>query len=135
MTLTPTELHETLDERGLLEHAQGPATYGLKVDTPDTVDDVTAAFIEVCGHSPKGGVCEQIAQADRTAYVGASNYAYDRLEDHAEGIVRQATFLQAFELTNVIGVWPAEQPFEAEFNRAQMLALKGWRVWCDGDLI
>jgi hypothetical protein len=132
---TATEMHEQLDRRGLLDHAQGPATYGLEVTVPDDPDAVAAAFVPVTGHEPPADIADQLAAADNCAYVGASLNAYERLEDHVIGTDRRATFVKAFDIERVIGVWPTETPFEDEFTRAQLLAATGWRVWTDGELL
>lgn len=136
MTLSPTGVHETLDERGLLEMAHGSGTYALKCYVPATADAVEAAFADVVDATPPAHVVERLADAERVAYVGASGDVYDRLQDHADGDVRQATFLQAFEPVDIVGVWPTPTPFEAEFNRARLLSdAKDWTCWTDGEVV
>ena len=129
--MTPTAITETLDTRGLLDDARGPGTYALRVETPDTVKSVARAFLEVGDACPPDGALERLTN-DRVAYVGASTDVYTRLMDHAEGKVRQATFLEAFNPVGVVGVWPESDPFDAEYNRAVELSRQGWTVWCDG---
>lgn len=134
MTLTATAVHETLDERGLLDDAHGPGTYALRVTTPATADAVADAFREVSEVVPNDATLDRLT-ADRVAYVGASANVYSRLTEHASGDVRRATFLEAFEAVDVVDVWANPSPFESEFNRARTLSEKGWTVWTDGEVL
>jgi len=134
VTLTPTAVHETLDQRGLLADAHGPGCYALRVRTPHAADAVAHAFREHSKVVPEGKVLDRLT-ADDVAYVGASGNVYDRLQDHAEGDVRQTLFLRCFELVDVIDVWPSETPFESEYNRAAALSRDGFTVWSDGEVL
>ena len=132
--MNPTDLHQTLDDRGLLDAAHTGGTYALRVKTPDSVERVARAFLKVSDGTPPEHVIERLT-ADRVAYVGASKDVYSRLQDHAEAEVRQATFLRAFDPVEVVGVWPADEPFDAEYNRACALSNEGWCVWMDGEVL
>lgn len=134
VTLSPTDVHERLDRRGLLDAARGPGTYALQVKTPDDTDAVAAAFEGVSDVSPPEPTLSRLT-ADAVCYVGASGHVYDRLQDHAEGAVRQALFLSAFAPVSVVGVWPADNPFAEEYNRAVALSRDGWTCWQDGEVI
>lgn len=134
MTLTPNALHGRLDDRGLLDDAHGSGTYALEVETPDTVEGVARAFLKVADGTPTDHVCDRLT-AQRVAYVGASKDVYSRLQDHAEAEVRQATFLEAFDAVDVVGVWPTDTPFQAEFNRAAALSREGWVAYTDGEVL
>ena len=134
MTLSPVAVHETLDERGLLNQSQGPGTYALRVETPATAPGVANAFRLVVDVTPPDHVLDRLT-ADRVAYVGASGNVYDRLQDHADGDVRKALFLEAFDVIDVVGVWPSANPFESEFNRARLLSDQNWVVWSDGEVV
>jgi hypothetical protein len=135
MTLTPTAVHETLDERGLLDDAHRPGCYGLRVRTPSLTDEVAQSFREHSDVTPPEKIMDRLASAGRVAYVGASGNVYDRLQDHARGDVRKALFLRCFPPVDVVGVWPSEAPFESEFNRARALSEENWTVWTDGELL
>lgn len=135
MTLSPVAMHETLDERGLLDDAHGPGCYGLRVRTPNTKERVVTAFTEHVDVAPGREVCGKLAAADRVAYVGASGDVYDRLQDHADGDVRQALFLRCFDVVDIVDVWPSATPFESEYNRAAALSREGWTVWSDGEVL
>lgn len=135
MTLSPVAVHETLDERGLLEQSTGSGTYALQVHTPATPDNVARAFLEHVEGTPPSSQLERLAFAERVCYVGASGNVYDRLQDHADGEVRKALFLECFPPVDVVGVWPSDAPFESEFNRARMLSDQGYCVWSDGEVI
>ena len=134
MTLTQTTVNQILDDRGLLDDAHGKGTYALRVETPNDVESVARAFLSVSDATPLDGFMERLT-ADRVAYVGASIDVYSRLMDHADGQVRKATFLQAFDAVDVIDVWPTERgkdPFEQEYNRASELSRQGWVAYTDG---
>ena len=136
MTLTQSTVNQILDERGLLDSAHGKGCYALRVNTPNDVESVARSFLSVSDVTPLDGFMERLT-ADRVAYVGASIDVYSRLMDHADGQVRKATFLQAFDAVDVINVWPTERgkdPFEQEYNRASELSRQGWVVWSDGSL-
>ena len=134
MTLIQSTVNQTLDERGLLDAAHGKGCYGLRVETPNDVESVARAFLSVSDITPPDAYLDRLT-ADRVAYVGASIDVYSRVMDHADGHVRKATFLQAFDAVDVIDVWPTERgkdPFEQEYNRASELSRQGWVVWTDG---
>ena len=134
MTLTPTAVHETLDQRGLLEDSRKPGVYALRVRTPHAADAMAHAFREESEVVPADKTLSRLTAED-VAYVGASGNVYDRLQDHAEGDVRQTLFLRCFELVDVIDVWPSETPFESEYNRAAALSRDGFTVWSDGEVL
>ena len=137
MTLTQSTVNQILDDRRLLDSAHGKGCYGLRVDTPNDVENVARAFLSVSDVTPPDDYLDQLT-ADRVAYVGASIDVYSRLMDHADGQVRKATFLEAFDAVDVIDVWPTERgkdPFEQEYNRASELSRSGWVVWTDGELL
>ena len=137
MTLTQSTVNQTLDDRGLLDAAHGKGCYALRVNTPNDVESVARSFLSVSDVTPLDGFMERLT-ADRVAYVGASIDVYSRLMDHADGQVRKATLLQAFDAVDVIDVWPTERgkdPFEQEYNRASELSRQGWVVWTDGELL
>ena len=137
MTLTQSTVNQTLDERGLLDAAHGKGCYALRVETPNDVESVARAFLSVSDVTPLDEFMERLT-ADRVAYVGASIDVYSRLMDHADGQVRKATFLQAFDAVDVIDVWPTERgkdPFEQEYNRASELSRLGWVAYTDGKIL
>jgi hypothetical protein len=133
--LTETTLTERLDERGLLDAARGPGMYALAVMVPDTRAVVTGNWDATHDVRPPDDALDRLAAADRVAYVGASSDVYHRLCEHVGGSTRQTAFLAAFDLEHVIDVWPHDDPFTAEYNRALRLERDGWRVWCDGDVL
>ncbi|AGM11112.1 hypothetical protein M196_gp18 [Halorubrum tailed virus 4] len=132
--MTPTTMHETLDTQGLLDTSHNAGTYALEVTTPSDTEGVARAFREVSEAVPPDEVLDRLTAA-RVAYVGASGDVYGRLMDHAEGAVRKALFLRAFDVTGVVGVWPESDPFQHEYNRAVSLSNEGWTVWTDGEVI
>jgi len=134
MTLTPSQLHERLDTRGLLDTSKGPGTYALQVNTPDDLEAVAQAFANVSDVVPEEKTLARLT-SDHVAYVGASNNVYDRLMDHADGEVRQTLFLRAFKPVDLVGVWALPEPFTAEYNRSVWLSQRGWTVWQDGRIV
>jgi len=133
--MKPADVHESLDQRGLLEDSRGPGTYALQVETPDTSGNVAQAFREYCEELPPSEHMAQLADASSVCYVGASGQVYSRLEDHTEGVVRQSLFLRAFEPVSLVGVWPSDTAFQDEYNRAVALSRDGWTCWTDGEVL
>jgi len=131
-SLTPTQVHGRLDAAGLLDDAQRPGTYALQVKTPDDVETLARQWRTHVDAALADESTEQLT-ADCVCYVGASQHVYDRLQDHAAGDVRQATFLSVFPPVDVVGVWPSDTPFRDEVNRAVALS-DDWTVWCDGEV-
>ena len=135
MTLSPTQAHQRLDTLGVLDDAHGAGTYALTVAVPDAVDAVQRRWLDAIDAPLPDAYAEQLAAADRTLYVGRSGDVYARIMDHARGDVRRASFLRAFELVDVAGVWPDDQNTGvAERDRARALAGDGVVVWTDGEL-
>ena len=132
--MTPSKFNERLDTRGLLDTAAGPGTYALQVETPDDLDAVAQAFAQVSDAVPEEKTLDRLT-SDHVAYVGASNNVYERLMDHAEGKVRQALLLRAFDVTDLVGVWADPEPLTAEYNRAVWVSQRGWTVWTDGTVV
>ena len=137
MTLTQSTVNQILDDRGLLDDAHSKGCYGLRVETPNDVESIARAFLSVSDVTPPDAYLDRLT-ADRVAYVGASIDVYSRLMDHADGQVRKAMFLQAFDAVDVVDVWPTERgkdPFEQEYNRASELSQRGFVCWTDGELL
>ena len=137
MTLTQSTVNQILDDRGLLDSAHGKGCYAIRVKTPNDVESVARAFLSVSDVTPPDAYLDRLT-ADRVAYVGASIDVYSRLMDHADGQVRKATFLQAFDAVDVIDVWPTERgkdPFDQEYNRAAELSRSGWVAYTDGKIL
>ena len=137
MTLTQSTVNQILDDRGLLDDSNGKGCYALRVKTPNDVESVARAFLSVSDVTPPDAYLDRLT-AERVAYVGASIDVYSRLMDHADGQVRKAMFLQAFDAVDIVDVWPTERgkdPFEQEYNRASELSRQGWVVWTDGELL
>jgi hypothetical protein len=133
--VTPTDAQARLDALGALDDAHGPGTYALAVAVPNAVDAVQRRWLDAIDAPLPDPYAEQLAAADRTLYVGRSGDVYARIMDHARGDVRRASFVRAFELVDVAGVWPADaNTGVAERNRARALAGGGVVCWTDGEL-
>jgi hypothetical protein len=133
--MTPTDAHQRLDDLGVLDDAHGPGTYGLTVAVPDPVNAVQRRWLNAIDAPLPDAYAEQLAAADRTLYVGRSGDVYARIMDHARGDVRRASFVRAFDVRDVAGVWPGDaNTGVAERNRARALAGDGVVVWTDGEL-
>lgn len=126
-------LTESLDERGLLDAARGPGVYAVAVAVPDALEAVRDAWDAHHDARPDG--LDRLAAADRVAYVGASTQVYARLAEHVTGARRGTAFLAAYPPERVVDVWPDDEPFDAEFNRAAALSREGWLCWRDGELM
>ena len=134
MSLSPTAAHEQLDANGWLDDAHGPGIYALDVWVPDSVDRVQEAWLSQHGLPLPDGYAAQLAAAARARYVGRSRDVYGRVMDHAEGEVRRASFVSAFVLRGVCGVWSGENTGVAERDRARALSDAETVAWCDGEL-
>jgi hypothetical protein len=135
MSLGPTQAHERLDALGVLAESHGPATYGLRVAVPDAVDAVQRRWLETIDAPLPDAYAEQLALADTALYVGRSGDAYARVMDHCRGDVRRASFVRAFDVRDVAGVWPDDaNTGVAERNRARALAGGRTVCWTDGEL-
>jgi hypothetical protein len=131
--LTPTHATEQLDHRGLLAASHGPGCYALRLSVPDSTDAARSAWDAHHDARPPEPALERLAAADGVAYVGAAGHVYDRIMDHAEGVKRQAAVCKVFPPTEVLEVWPHEDPFTHEWDRARRLSReRDYRVWCDG---
>lgn len=133
-SMNETQLTEELDERGLLDDARGPGVYALEVATPPTLDAVRRQWDSAHDARPPEGTLDRLASAADVAYVGAATHVYQRLSDHVTRERRKSAFLTAFPPERVVTVWSYENPFDAEYNAAQRLARRGWKVWTDGEL-
>jgi hypothetical protein len=131
---TASRVHETLDERGVLDATQGPGTYALKVRTPNDVESVMRAFREHVDTLPERETLERLTE-DRVLYVGASGNVYDRLQEHANANVRKALFLRVMTPVRVFDVWPTTNAFETEYRKALELSRQGWTCWSDGEVV
>lgn len=135
--LTPVSLHETLDYGGMLDDAEGPGCYALELRVPDSVEAVHRQWLTVHEHVPQHDGLDQLAEAGRVAYVGASKHVRRRLEDHVNSELRQAAFVEAFDPVDVVKIWPfdsAGEAFEREGAKATELAHEGWVVAKDGEV-
>ena len=135
MTLdSEAELTEHLDEAGLLNDARGAGTYAIAVTVPDSETAIREAWHDHHDAMLTDDAVEQLADADRVAYVGASNNVYARLSDHVTGVRHSTAFLTVFPPERVVDVWPAEHPFPLEVSTAMQLANDGWVAYCDGEV-
>ena len=135
MTLSPTEVHAALDDMGVLDNAHGPGVYALKVAVPDAVDAVQRAWLDAHDTPLPDAYAEQLAAADTALYVGRSGDVYGRLMDHVRGDVRRASFVSAFDVTAVRGVYADDKNTRvAERDRARALSDGATCVWTDGEL-
>jgi len=133
--MTPTELHETLDRSGWLDDAHGSGTYALAVDVPTGVESIQRRYMAAKGHPLEDGMVARLAECDTCLYVGRSGDCYSRIMDHAEGKVRRASFLEAFDVIDVRGVWPEDDnDGVAERRRARELSGPATCVWTDGEV-
>lgn len=134
MTFSPTDVHATLDDTGLLDDAHGAGCYALEVTVPDAVDAVQRAWLASSKHPLPDAYAEQLAAADSVEYVGASPDVYARLMDHARGDVRKSSLLATFDAVGVTAVWPEASPFEREVGHAMSRSTGTRAVWANGDL-
>lgn len=132
--MTPTDMHHSLDINGWLADSHNSGIYALTVDVPSAVDAVQTDWLASQPHPLPDDYAERLAAAKQTYYVGRSTDIYSRLMDHARGHKRQASFVSAFALSSVRGVWADDSSGVAERDRARQLSTPSVVVWCDGEL-
>lgn len=133
--MTPVQAHGRLDELGLLDDAHGPGTYALQVTVSDTVEAVQREWLDAIDAPLPDAYAEQLADASECLYVGRSGDVYDRLMDHVRAQVRRASFIEAFGVADIHGVYADDANSNtAEYNRAVALADATTCVWMDGEL-
>ena len=133
--MTPTQAHGRLDELGILDGSHGPGCYALRASVPNNVESVQRTWLDAIDAPLPDAYAEQLADAETCLYVGRSGNVYDRIMDHADGQVRRASFIRAFGMTDIHGVWPDDaNTGVAERNRARSLSSATTCVWSDGEL-
>ena len=133
--MTPTQAHGRLDELGVLDESHGPGCYALRASVPNNVESVQRTWLDAIDAPLPDEYADQLAAAETCLYVGRSGDVYDRLMDHARADVRRASFVRAFGMADVHGVWPGdENTGVAERNRARSLSDADTVVWTDGEL-
>lgn len=130
MTLTESTLTETLDRRGLLDASRGPGCYCLAVERPP---DLGAAWDAHFDARPAG--FDRFESARSVVYCGASGDVYARLCEHIDGSKRKARVLEVCDVTGVVDVTPAENPFDREWGYANTFATADVSVWTDGEVL
>lgn len=133
--MNPIDAHGRLDELGLLDAAHGPGTYALQVSVPNSVESVQRRYLAAKSHPLNDSMAARLAESDTCLYVGRSGEVYDRIMDHVDGEVRRASFLEAFDVIDVRGIWSADANDDvAERRRARLLSTPATCVWTDGEL-
>ena len=133
--MTPVGAHERLDDLGVLDESHGSGCYALRVSVPSGVESVQRTWLDAIDAPLPDAYAEQLAAAETCLYVGRSGDVYDRIMDHADGQVRRASFIRAFGMTDIHGVWPDDaNTGVAERNRARSLSSATTCVWSDGEL-
>ena len=133
--MTPVEAHQRLDELGALDESHGPGIYALRASVPNNVESVQRQWLKAIDAPLPDEYADQLADAETCLYVGRSGNVYDRLMDHARADVRRASFVRAFGMADIHGVWPGdENTGVAERNRARALSDADTVVWTDGEL-
>jgi predicted GIY-YIG superfamily endonuclease len=109
----PAELEPYAEE---YSDISGPGCYLLELTKPD---DMADAWDREFDHRPEW--FEQLQDADRVLYVGASKRVLSRLEDHRDGEVRLTVLTRVCDVSSVEEAWfygSAEKAFQAEYNHA-----------------
>ena len=133
--MTPTQANGRLDELGVLDASHGPGCYALRVSVPNNVESVQRTWLDAIGAPLPDEYAKQLAAAETCLYVGRSVNVYDRIMDHARADIRRASFIRAFGMTDVHGVYPEdENSGVAERDRARSLSSATTCVWSDGEL-
>ena len=133
--MTPVEAHTELEALETLAASQGPGTYAIVVAVPDGVESVQRTWLDAIDAPLPDEYAEQLAEAETCLYVGRSGNVYDRIMDHARSDVRRASFIRAFGMADIHGVYPEdENNGVAERDRARALSDANTVVWTDGEM-
>ena len=133
--MNPIDAHGRLDALGLLNDAHADGTYALEVETPNNVESVQRTWLDAIDAPLPDEYAEQLAECDTALYVGRSGNVYDRIMDHVRAQVRRASFIEAFGVDDIHGVYADDENSNtAEYNRAVALADATTCVWSDGEL-
>jgi hypothetical protein len=134
--LTPTHATEQLDHRDLLAASRGPGCYALRLAVPDSTEAARERWDAHHDARPPEPTLERLAAAEQVAYIGAAREVYGRIMDHAAGDVRKAAICEAFPPVDIMDVWPTDDPFAREWDRARKVAENNpGRVWVNGELL
>ena len=119
----------------MLNTSHGPGIYALRVGVPSGVESIQRRWLDEIGAPLPDAYAEQLAESAVALYVGRSGNVYDRIMDHCEAKVRRASFIRAFEIKDINGVWAADaNTGVAERDRARALSDATTVVWTDGEL-
>lgn len=134
--MNETDLNDELNRLDAWDQAHDAGVYALAVDVPDSLPATRERWLSVHDLPPGDEILPRLSRAATVAYVGASGDMYERLCDHVAGDVRQSALLEAFDPQSIIGVWPTEDPVEAdEYNTARRLGNRmGTIAWRDGEV-
>ena len=133
--MTPVEAHTELEALETLAASQAPGTYAIVVAVPNGVESVQRTWLDAIDAPLPDAYAKQLADAKTCLYVGRSGDVYDRIMDHARGDVRRASFVRAFGMADIHGVYPEdENTGVAERDRARSLSDATTVVWTDGEL-
>jgi len=115
MTLS---LPQDLGEHIPIEDYHSPAVYALDLSRPNDLASAWDREFDV--RPPFFG---ELRDADGVVYVGATNDALGRLEDHRDGDVRQAALLQVCDIKGLRDVWLFDEVGRA-FERESGIAIE-----------
>ena len=133
--MSPIEAHSSIEKLGKLDESHNPGCYALECNVPDSVESVQRIWLKHFDDPLPDGYAVELAESAVDLYVGRSGDVYDRLMDHARSDVRRASFVRAFGMTDIHGVYPEdENNGVAERNRARSLSDASTVVWTDGEL-
>ena len=119
----------------MLNTSHGPGIYALRVGVPSGVESIQRRWLDEIGAPLPDSYAEQLAECETALYVGRSANVYDRIMDHCEAKIRRASFIRAFEIKDIYGVWAADaNTGVAERDRARALSDANTVVWTDGEL-
>ena len=133
--MSPIEAHSSIEKLGKLDESHNPGCYALECNVPDSVESVQRIWLKHFDDPLPDGYAVELAESAVALYVGRSGNVYDRIMDHARAQVRRASFVEAFGVDDIHGVYADDENSNtAEYNRAVALADATTCVWSDGEL-
>jgi len=97
------------------DQMRDPAVYALTLTRPDNIGEV---WDETFDTRPEW--FDEFRAADEVVYVGATNDALTRLEDHRDGEVRTAVLLRVCDIRGLRNLWWFETADEAFQNESKL---------------